>query len=83
LIGQNGIPDFWFKAIKNNQMIYELVKEKDEEILKSVKHIESEKTDKPKTLTVTMHFNSNEFFDNESLSLKCLYKDDTDQVMET
>ena len=33
LKGKDGVPDFWFKAIKNNQMIFELVKEKDEEIL--------------------------------------------------
>lgn len=33
LKGVAGVPDFWWKAIKNNQMIYELVKEKDEAIL--------------------------------------------------
>jgi len=47
-----GIPDFWFKAIKNNQMIFELAKEKDEDILKYIKHIETLKTDTPKTLQV-------------------------------
>jgi hypothetical protein len=52
LKGVNGIPDFWFRAIKNNQMIFELVKEKDEEILKHIKHIDFERHDSPKTLTV-------------------------------
>ena len=33
LKGKAGIPDFWFRSIKNNQMIFELVKEKDEAIL--------------------------------------------------
>jgi hypothetical protein len=33
LKGKQGIPDFWYRSIKNNQMIYELVKEKDEAIL--------------------------------------------------
>ena len=35
LKGVQGIPDFWFRAMKNSQMIFELVKEKDEEILKN------------------------------------------------
>jgi hypothetical protein len=61
-------------------MIWELVKEKDEEILKSVRHIESEKTDSPKTLSVTFHFNANEHFTNQSLSLKVHYKADDEQV---
>lgn len=43
LKGVAGIPDFWFKAVKNNNMIWELVKEKDEEILKHLKHVESER----------------------------------------
>jgi Txe/YoeB family toxin of Txe-Axe toxin-antitoxin module len=52
LKGKDGIPDFWFRAIKNNQMVYELVKEKDEEILKHVTHVEATKTVEPRTLTV-------------------------------
>mmetsp|Transcript_36732 Transcript_36732/g.27194 ORF Transcript_36732/g.27194 Transcript_36732/m.27194 type:complete len:174 (-) Transcript_36732:634-1155(-) len=43
LVSKPGVPDFWFKAFKNAQMIMEHIKEKDEEILKHVKHIESEK----------------------------------------
>lgn len=45
-------------------MIYELVKEKDEEILKSLRHIETERSTGPKTLTVRFFFNENEFFSN-------------------
>jgi len=40
-------------------MLSELVKEKDEEILSFLKDIESAKTDKPKTLTITLHFSPN------------------------
>lgn len=65
LKGVDGVPDFWFRSMKNNQMIWELVKEKDEEILKFVKHIEAERSDSPnKMLTVTFFFNANEFFTN-------------------
>jgi nucleosome assembly protein 1-like 1 len=61
-------------------MIYELVKEKDEEILKFVKHIDTERTESPKTLLVRFLFNSNEFFTNSELKLKVFYKGDDDEV---
>ena len=81
LKGVNGISDFWFKAIKNNNMIFELVKEKDEEILKHIRHIESERTSEPKSLTVKLHFEDNEFFENkEPLTLTIYYKGDDDDV---
>lgn len=80
LKGKVGIPDFWFKAMKNSTMIWELVKEKDEEILAHIRHIETAKEDKPKTLTVTFYFNDNEFFDNKDLKLKIFYVGDDDDV---
>jgi len=84
LIGKKGVPDFWSRAIKNNQMIFELVKEKDEEILKHIRHIDSEKTDKPnKALKVNFYFNENEYFTNDVISLKIHYKDDSDEVLKT
>ena len=75
-----GVPDFWFTSIKNNQMIYELVKEKDEEILKHLKDVEAERLENPKALAVRFHFNSNEFFTNDVLSLKIFYRGDQDDV---
>ena len=84
LKGVEGIPDFWFRSMKNNQMIWELVKEKDEEILKYVRHIDSEKVDTPnKILTVNFHFDANDFFTNSVLSLKVHYKGDNDEVEKT
>ena len=71
-----GIPDFWFKSIKNNQMISELVKEKDEEILKHVNNVEAERLENPKALLVRFFFSTNEFFTNDSLSLKIFYRGD-------
>lgn len=80
LKGVAGVPDFWYRAIKNNQMIYELVKEKDEEILKFIRHIETERNDKPKTLTAKFYFNKNEFFTNDLLTLTIYYRGDQDDV---
>lgn len=79
LKGKDGIPDFWYRAIKNNQMIFELVKEKDEEILKSLYHVEASKTFTPaKNLSVKFHFRPNEYFENTTLELKVFYKGEND-----
>jgi len=83
LIGKSGIPDFWFRAMKNNQMIWELVKEKDEEILKHITNIESERSDKPKSLKITLHFSDNDYFEDKTLSLKIVYKGESDEVQST
>lgn len=36
LKGKKGVPDFWFKALKQNKMIWDAVKDKDEEIMSSL-----------------------------------------------
>lgn len=89
LKGQTGIPDFWSRSIKNNQMIFELVKEKDEPILKFIKHVESErveaeegKPDSRKHLIVKFYFNKNEYFSEEVLSIKVVYRPDSDDEVE-
>jgi len=53
-----------------------LVKEKDEDVLANLRHVESERTDNPKTLTVKLHFNPKDFFENAHLWLKLTYKGD-------
>jgi len=86
---KTGIPDFWWRSIKNNQMIYELVKEKDEPILQHLRHIETEKHEavqgdaaSRKHLIVKFHFNDNEYFTEKTLELKVVYKPDTDDEVE-
>ena len=80
LKGQQGIPDFWFRAMKNSQMIFELVKERDEDILKKLRHIESSRETKPKSLTINFHFYPNDYFDNQELQLKITFKTDSEEV---
>ena len=89
LKGKAGIPDFWWRSIKNNQMIYELVKEKDEPILQHIRHIETERHDavpgdaaSRKHLLVKFHFNDNEYFTEKTLELKVTYKPDTEDEVE-
>lgn len=89
LKGQAGIPDFWWRSIKNNQMIFELVKEKDEPILKNIRHVEAERTEATpgdensrNALTVKFHFNDNEYFTEKVLALKIVYRPDTEDEVE-
>jgi len=48
-----------------------------------LKDIESAKTDKPKTLTITLHFSPNQFFTNDNLWIKISYKNEGDEVLKT
>ncbi len=89
LKGKAGIPDFWWRAIKNNQMIFELVKEKDEAILQNIRHVESERSDATpgdassrSALTVKFHFNDNEYFSEKVLTLRIVYRPDTEDEVE-
>lgn len=70
-------------------MIFDLVKEKDEAILPFLRHIETERQDKDeavaesrKNLTVKFHFADNEFFSEKVLSLRILYRPDSDDEVE-
>lgn len=90
LKGKQGIPDFWYRSIKNNQMIFELVKEKDEPILeKHLLKVESEKQEPDtadaksrKALTIKFHFSENEYFPEKVLALKVIYKPNTEDEVE-
>jgi len=42
LKGKNGIPDFWVRAMKANRLIWDQVKEKDEEIMEHLLHVETD-----------------------------------------
>lgn len=75
-----GIPDFWFKAIKNNKIFSDSIKEKDEEILKHVKNIETERAfEEEDILTARFYFEKNEFFSNEVLTTKLHYEKGEDR----
>jgi nucleosome assembly protein 1-like 1 len=91
LKGKAGVPDFWWRAIKNNQMIYELVKEKDEPILQLLRHVEGERSapipgqaETRKTLSVRFHFapEITEYFKETTLTLKIVYRPDSDDEVE-
>ena len=84
LKGQKGVPDFWFRAMKNNRLVWDQAKEKDEEILKLLKHVETEagedEVSKNMLLTLKMEFEAgNDFFTPEVLTVSLEYESE-DQV---
>ena len=54
------MPDFWVRAMKSNRLIWDHVKEKDEEIMEHLLHVETEysenESNKNMLLTLTMKF---------------------------
>ena len=86
LKGKEGIPDFWVRAMKANRLIWDQVKEKDEEIIEHLIHVETETSVNEETkntvVTLKMVFaNDNEFFKPNELSVSLEYESE-DQVKE-
>jgi nucleosome assembly protein 1-like 1 len=86
LKGKKGVPDFWVRAMKANRLIWDQVKEKDEEIMEHLLHVETEssvnETTKNMVLTLRMQFaEDNDFF--KPSTLKCSLEYETeDQIKE-
>ena len=55
--GKKGVPEFWPRAMKQNRLIWDQVREKDEEIMNHLLHVETEQSetaDKNMILTLKM-----------------------------
>jgi nucleosome assembly protein 1-like 1 len=64
-----GIPDFWLTAMKNHDIIGEMIEERDEECLKFLTNITAKSFDDPDTgFTLEFHFAENQFFSNTILT---------------
>jgi len=86
LKGKNGVPDFWFRAMKANRLVWDQIKEKDEEIMQHLKHVDTITSENPETknmvLTLKMEFSSdNDFFTPNVLQVSLEYESE-DQVKE-
>merc|ERR1711957_1030170 len=84
-----GVPDFWAKAIKENEMLMSIIKEKDQEALDCITKLEVAQAVNPeagskKSKSVTLRFSDNEFFSNDALTMTCYFKDnDCEEVAES
>jgi len=71
-----GIPDFWEKAVRNNQMMMQTIREKDADTLQYLTNVECSETQEPRTVTVKLTYKDNEYFTNKTLELMVRFKDD-------
>lgn len=79
LKGKKGIPDFWVRAIKQNRLLWDTVKEKDQPIMEHLKHVETEQSENPvsknQTLMLKMIFApDNDHFKQEELKVTLEYE---------
>ena len=78
LKGKPGIPDFWFRTMKANRLIWDQVREKDEPIMEYLKHVETETSENEQSknmeLTLRMHFDpENDYFKPSVLAVTLEY----------
>lgn len=64
------MPDFWATAIKNNQMMMQYMREKDQDTLQYITNVTASESSDPPTTTIELTFKENDYFTNEKLSLK-------------
>nr|Q5MGA9.2 RecName: Full=Nucleosome assembly protein 1;3; Short=OsNAP1;3; AltName: Full=Nucleosome assembly protein 1-like 3; Short=OsNAP1_L3 [Oryza sativa Indica Group] len=65
---EKGVPDFWLKAMKNNEILAEEIHESDEEALKYLKDIKWCRIDDLKGFKFEFFFDTNPFFKNQVLT---------------
>jgi nucleosome assembly protein 1-like 1 len=73
---QNGIPEFWLSAMKNQISLAEMITERDEEALKHLTDIRMEYLDRP-GFRLIFEFSENEFFTNKTITKSYYYKDES------
>jgi len=72
---EQGIPEFWLTAMKNNIILAELITVKDEEALKSLVDVRCQYFDKP-GFKLEFEFKENEFFSNHILTKTYYYQEE-------
>ncbi|CAG0915084.1 unnamed protein product [Notodromas monacha] len=75
-----GVPEFWFKVLKNVSLLDEMIHEQDEPVLKHLTDIKYEVTNDPAGFKLEFFFSPNDYFTNSVLTktyeLKCEPEED-------
>ncbi|CAM0954251.1 unnamed protein product [Alopecurus aequalis] len=79
---EKGVPEFWFNAMKNHEILAEEIQERDEEALKYLKDIKWYRITEPKGFKLEFHFNTNPFFKNEVLTKTYHMIDEDEPILE-
>ncbi|KAK4727686.1 hypothetical protein R3W88_032603 [Solanum pinnatisectum] len=77
-----GVPDFWFTAMKNNEVLAEEISERDEGALKFLKDIKWTRIDNPKGFKLEFFFDTNPYFKNTVLTKTYHMIDEDEPILE-
>ena len=72
---ENGIPEFWLSAMKNQVSLAEMITERDNEVLKHLTDIRMEYLDRP-GFRLIFEFSENEYFTNKVLTKTYFYQEE-------
>jgi len=72
------IEDYWFKVLTSCVRLSQDVFETDHPLLKKIKKIEHKPEDDSDDFEITVHFNPNDYFENESLKVKFFMIDENE-----
>ncbi|XP_045791360.1 nucleosome assembly protein 1;2-like [Trifolium pratense] len=79
---EKGIPSFWLVAMKNNDILAEVITNSDEEALKFLKDIKYTRIDAPKGFKLEFYFDKNPFFSNSVLKKTYQVVEEEDLILE-
>lgn len=84
LKGVAGVPDFWSRAVKQNQILMQAVRPKDAELMDCITNVTASRSEDPPTVSIAIDFKENDFFTNKQLTLTIRMKENSDsEVAET
>jgi len=81
----DGVPNFWAVCVKNNKMMQQIIRDRDNVPLESVSDVRIEESldKKKKQIKITLCFNDNDFFENKELTVKVYYDKEGDLASHT
>ncbi|MCD7455337.1 Nucleosome assembly protein 1;2, partial [Datura stramonium] len=79
---EKGVPDFWFNAMKNNDVLAEEITERDEGALKFLQDIKWARIDNPKGFKLEFFFDTNPYFKNTVLTKTYHMIDEDEPILE-
>ncbi|CAN4096477.1 unnamed protein product [Withania somnifera] len=79
---EKGVPDFWFTAMKNNDVLAEEISERDEGALKFLKDIKWARIENPKGFKLEFFFDTNPYFKNAVLTKTYHMIDEDEPILE-
>ena len=77
LVGKVGVPDFWGKAVKNNQILMQAVREKDADVMAHLIDVTAERNEEANNLSISTKWSENQWFTNSELTFSVRYKGDS------